>query len=107
MRIGICTRRCARPDVRPFKKDAIRIGAASLDVECGFVSDGSSYRFVLHKHRGQKEGKKGFIGNQPAGGAGKEDGSGAGAGCTARAESEGRPLGVLYSTARARPEVVE
>ena len=85
-------RACARgPDVRPFKKDAIRIGAASLDVECGFVSDGSSYRFVLHKHRGQKEGKKGFIGNQPAGGAGKEDGSGAGAGCTARAESEGRP----------------
>ena len=48
------------PDVRPFKKDTIRIGAASLDVECGFVSDGSSYRFVLHKHRGQKEGKRGL-----------------------------------------------
>ena len=97
-------RACARgPDVRPFKKDAIRIGAASLDVECGFVGNGSSYRFVLHKHRGQKEGKKGFIGNQPAVGAGKEDGSGAGAGCAAQAEWEGRPLGVLYSTARAVP----
>ena len=97
-------RACARgPDVRPFKKDAIRIGAASLDVECGFVGNGSSYRFVLHRHRGQKGGKKEFIGNQPAGGAGKEDGSGAGAGCAARAESEGRPLGVLYSTARAVP----
>ncbi len=94
------------PDVRPFKKDAIRIGAASLDVECGFVGNGS-YRFVLHKHRGQKGGKREFIGNQPAGGAGKEDGSGAGAGCTDRAKWEGRPLGVLYSTARARPEVVE
>ena len=91
------------PDVRPFKKDAIRIGAASLDVECGFVGNGSSYRFVLHKHRGQKGGKREFIGNQPAGGAGKEDGSGAGAGCTDRAKWEGRPLGVLYSTARAVP----
>lgn len=96
------------PDVRPFKKDAIRIGAASLDVECGFVGDGSSHRFVLHKPRGQTEGrgKKGFIGNQPAGysrGVGQEDGSGIGAGCANRAEPEGRPLGVLYSTARAVP----
>ena len=96
------------PDVRPFKKDAIRIGAASLDVECGFVGDGSSHRFVLHKPRGQTEGrgKKGFIGNQPAGysrGVGQEDGSGIGAGCANRTEPEGRPLGVLYSTARAVP----
>ena len=106
--LAVCVSECVRagargPDVRPFKKDAIRIGAASLDVECRFVSKGTPYRFVLHKHRGQKGGKKEFIGNQPAGGAGKEDGSGAGAGCAARAESEGRPLGVLYSTARAVP----
>ena len=93
------------PDVRPFKEDAIRIGAASLDVECGFVSDGSSYRFVLHKPRGQTEsrrGKKGFIGNRPAGDSHLDEMSQP-AGCADRAESEGRPLGVLYSTARAVP----
>ena len=57
------------PDVRPLKKDAIRIGAASLDVECGFVGNGSSYRFVLHKPRGQTEGKgkKGLSGINPRG----------------------------------------
>ena len=90
------------PDVRPFKKEAIRIGAASLDVECGFVGNGSSYRFVLHKNRGQKEGKKGFLGNQPAG-VSHVDEMSQPAGCADRAESEGRPLGVLYSTARAVP----
>ena len=93
------------PDVRPFKEDAIRIGAASLDVECGFVSDGSSYRFVLHKPRGQTEsrrGKRGFIGNRPAGDSHLDEMSQP-AGCADRAESEGRPLGVLYSTARAVP----
>ena len=93
------------PDVRPFKEDAIRIGTESLDVECGFVSDGSSYRFVLHKPRGQTEGrrgKKGFIGNRPAGDSHLDEMSQP-AGCADRAESEGRPLGVLYSTARAVP----
>ena len=93
------------PDVRPFKEDAIRIGAASLDVECGFVSDGSSYRFVLHKPRGQTEsrrGKKGFIGNRPAGDS-HLDKMSQPTGCADREESKGRPLGVLYSTARAVP----
>ena len=99
-------RACARgPDVRPFKKDAIRIGAASLDVECGFVGGGSSYRFVLHKPRGQTEGrrgKKGFIGNRPAGDS-HLDKMSQPTGCADREESKGRPLGVLYSTARAVP----
>ena len=92
------------PDVRPFKKDAIRIGAASLDVECGFVGNGSSYRFVLHKPRGQTEGtgKKGFIGSQLAGDS-RLDKTSQSVGCADQAEPEGRPLGVLYSTARAVP----
>ena len=93
------------PDVRRFKKDAIRIGAASLDVECGFVGNGWSYRFVLHKPRGQTEGRRGtrgFIGNQPAWDLNLDEMSQP-AGCADRAEPEGRPLGVLYSTARAVP----
>ena len=79
------------PDVRRFKKDAIRIGAASLDVECGFVGNGSSCRFVLHKPRGQTEGKGkiGLIGNQPAWDLNLDEMSQP-AGCADRAEPEGR-----------------
>ena len=82
------------------REDMIRLGAASLDVECGFLRGESRYRFVIHKPRGQsakKPGRIGFVANQPP----KDPHIFEVRPYVDAGESEGRPLGVLYSTGRA------
>ena len=85
---------------RPFKDDDVRLGAESMDVTCGFERDDTKYLFMMHKPRGQsadRRGKKGFIGSQPP----TDPGISTRSPYAEKSISEGRPLGVLYSTTRA------
>ena len=93
---------------RPFGDEAIRVGAESLDVECRFEHRGSPARFVIHKPRERRAGRQArreFVGsrmpNIPHAHEVREDGAGYAADLP---EPAGRPLGVLYSTARAVPK---
>lgn len=93
---------------RPFGDEAIRVGAESLDVECRFEHEGSPSRFVVHRprERGQgRQAKREFVGKRTPSIAHshelREDGAGY---STDLSEPAGRPLGVLYSTARAVPK---
>ena len=83
-------------------QNMIRMDAEALDVECGFLRGGTQYRFVMHMPRGrsnERQGRIGFVGNQPPMDpevferAPYKDGG----------ASEGRPLGVKYSTIRSVP----
>ena len=85
---------------KPFRDNDILIDAESLDVACGFERCGTEYTFVMHKPRGQsaeKPGKIGFFGSQPP----MDPGISFAARYAEKCQSEGRPLGVLYSTTRA------
>jgi len=85
---------------KPFRDEDVSLNAESMDVACGFERGGTEYLFMMHKPRGQssdKPGKKGFIGNQPPMGPGISSASPYADKC----QSEGRPLGVQYSTTRA------
>ena len=93
---------------RPFGDEAIRAGAESLDVECRFEHRGSPARFVIHKPRERRAGRQArreFVGSRtpsiPHAHEVREDGAGYAADLP---EPAGRPLGVLYSTARAVPK---
>ena len=80
----------------------IRMDAEALDVECGFQRGGSQYRFVMHKPRGQSKerpGRIGFVGNQPP----MDPAIFEHAPYKDAGASEGRPLGVKYSTTRSVP----
>ena len=87
-------------EAKPLRDDDIRTNAESLDVACGFERCGAKYPFVIHKPRHQsvaKPGRIGFIGNQPP----TDPGISSAARHAEKCQSEGRPLGVLYSTTRA------
>ncbi len=93
---------------RPFGDEAIRVGAESLDVECRFEHRGSPARFVIHKPRERRAGRQArreFVGSPtpsiPHAHEVREGGAGYAADLP---EPTGRPLGVLYSTARAVPK---
>ena len=93
---------------RPFGDEAIRVGAESLDVECRFEHRGSPARFVIHKPRERRAGRQArreFVGSRtpsiPHAHEVREDGAGYAADLP---EPASRPLGVLYSTARAVPK---
>ena len=93
---------------RPFGDEAIRMGAESLDVECRFEHRGSPARFVIHRSREQGAGRQArreFVGSRTPSISHshevREDGAGYAADLP---EPAGRPLGVLYSTARAVPK---
>ena len=92
---------------RPFGDEAIRMGAESLDVECRFEHEGSPVRLVIHRprERGGRQVKRELVGTRTPSVAHshelREDGAGYAADLS---EPAGRPLGVLYSTARAVPK---
>ncbi|MDE0024897.1 MAG: ATP-binding protein [Spirochaetaceae bacterium] len=84
---------------RPFGDDDIRVEAESLDVECNIEAAGS-YHFVMHRVRGQNAERplrNTFVGAWPPADPGvygrwaETDGI----------EMDGRPLAVMYTTARA------
>ena len=82
---------------RRFSDDDIRVEAEALDLECSLDFARSSYRFVMHRVRGQSAERpetKGFLGAQPSVAPNTRAEIEA-------AESQGRPLAVMYSTNRA------
>ena len=93
---------------RTFGDEAIRVGAESLDVECRFEREGSPARFVIHKPRERKPGRQArreFVGSRtPSISHSHELRENGGGYATDLAGPAGRPLGVLYSTARAVPK---
>ena len=85
---------------RPFRDDDVSLNAESMDLACGFERHGTKYLLMMHKPRGQsadRPGKIGFIGSQPPMAPGVSYSSPH----SEKLQSEGRPLAVLYSTARA------
>ena len=94
--------------VRPFGDEAIRVGAESLDVECRFEHEGPPARFVIHKPRERGPGRQArreFVGSRTPSIAHSHELRESGGGYAADlSEPAGRPLGVLYSTARAVPK---
>ena len=93
---------------RPIGDEAIRVGAESLDVECRFEHRGSPARFVIHRPREQGAGRQArreFVGSRTPSISHSQEVREDGAGYAADLpEPAGRPLGVLYSTARAVPK---
>ena len=85
---------------KPFRDEDVSLNAESMDVACGLARGGTEYLFLMHKPRGQsldKPGKIGFIGSQPP----MDPGLSSTSPYADKCQSEGRPLGVLYSTTRA------